>query len=631
MTKRRGSKLSSAYRANILPNEPVPPVIKIELPAGMPTISPVEIRCLKQARSNLTTTWHSSTQASNPRVTRGSFARIKIGLARKLGFTDMENIRVTAESFPKPDSANVLNYMRNTRDFDISQYARVIEIQDSALPALFVGQTAMVAASQLVSKNAQLVVDGLDNLGFSQGHFPEDSTISISESLPQGKSFSACVMLDSITTCPSPITALADISQRLTDIAQALVAGSDWWFVIPNQLAEKLYGTEQERFTPAVKELPGNVYSRLAAQPESVMSVAQSLAGSHFAIKDIWSVSGFLPSPSSLTCIAGENIGQSTADGFGTIMAYPFIGREALQTQAHIGPTASSVLNAGWLVKATRTEAAVTEIPSESFTRRSFADELHYFIHHDQVADAGRILKSYFEQIIQPAFAVGNEDATATNRKEFNQRLVIHKSMGLAASITSLEDISRLIRADAFEQTTLVGDFPHLKVSRTWPESEEFISPTSSDISPTTYLALELKLFLSRWVFPNPPKWIRGNLNDRQLLEHLLGLCGIPEREINWVELDRVVAVLPLVLAYPRGLEINGIGANLEWLTGLYISEEAHREYMRKMWDLKRLVVRWRRRVILNRAKSFGVDEQKFVLLYRKITRTGPQAPKKKP
>jgi hypothetical protein len=288
------------------------------------------------------------------------------------------------------------------------------------------------------------------------------------------------------------------------------------------------------------------------------------------------------------------------------------------------------MLNAGWLVKATRTDAAAVEVSSDTFTRRSFADELHYYIHHDQVADAGRILKKYFEQIIEPAFSVDDEDVTELNRKEFNQRLVIHKSMGLAASITSLEDISRLVRADAFEQTTLVGDFPSIQCSRAWPVSEEFISPSSSGISPTTYLALELKLFLSRWVFPNAPKWIRGNLNDRQLLEHLLGLCGIPEREINWVELDRVVAVLPLALAYPRGLEVNGIGANLEWLTGVYISEEAHREYMRKIWDLKRLVVRWRRRVILNRAKSFGIDEKSFVLLYRKITRTGPQAPKKK-
>jgi hypothetical protein len=69
----------------------------------------------------------------------------------------------------------------------------------------------------------------------------------------------------------------------------------------------------------------------------------------------------------------------------------------------------------------------------------------------------------------------------------------------------------------------------------------------------------------------------------------------------------------------------------MEWVTEKYITDEAHREYTRKMWDLKRLVVRWRRRIILNRAKSMGIEEKNFVLLYRKITRTGPQAPKKKP
>lgn len=543
----------------------------------------------------------------------------------------MENIRVTAESFPKPDTADVLNYLRSKRDIDLTQYSHVIELPVSENPVLFMGQTALLAANQLgINAPAHFVVDGLDTLSASQTDPPEGSTLTISNSVPNDQTFSSCILLDNIAICPAPITAYSQIATRLNDIANCLAAGSQWWFVIPNELAEKLYESESVRFNPARNELPGNSYSKFAAQPETIDALASAITGTNFEIDEIWSVSGFLASPSSLTCIAGKRIGESTAGSLGTIMAYPFTGREALQTQAHLGPTASRSLNAGWLIKATRTSEPFSAAAADFLTQRSFADELHYYIQHDQVVDAGRILKFYYEQVILPEYEEPDIGSPSVNRKEFNQRLVIHESMGFSKSITSLEDISRLIRADAFEKSTLTGDLPNVRCTRTWPASDDFIKPISSEISPPTYMALELKLFLSRWVFPNPPKWIRGNLNDRQLIEHLLGLSGIAEREINWVEIDRVISVLPMALSYPRGLPVNGIGANLEWITGLYISEEAHHQYIRKIWDLKKLVLRWRRRLILNRAKSMGVDEKNLVLLYRKVTRTGPQAPAKR-
>ena len=544
----------------------------------------------------------------------------------------MENIRVTAESFPKPDSADVFNYMRSKRDFDLSQYSHVIDLPLSENPALFMGQTALLVANQLeINVPAYFVVDGLDTLSAAPINIPEGSTLTISHSVPRDQTFSSCIVLDNVAICPTPITSYGQIEDRLNDIGNCLEPGANLWFVVPNELAEKLYESETVRFNPARNELPGNSYSKFAAQPETLTAVVDSIVGSNFSIDEIWSVSGFLASPSSLTCIAGQRIGESTADSLGTIMAYPFTGREALQTQAHIGPTAASMLNAGWLVKAIRTGESFSPISSDSLSRRSFADELHYYIHHDQVVDAGRILKAYFEQVILPAYADSETGNLVVNRKDFNQRLVIHGSMGFSKSINALEDLSRLVRADAFEQSALFGDFPNLRCTRNWPASTEFFMPIASEISPPTYLALELKLFLSRWVFPNPPKWIRGNLNDRQLIEHLLGLSGIAEREINWVEIDRIVSDLPMVLSYPRGLLVDGIGANLEWLTAIYISEEAHREYNRKIWDLKKLVLRWRRRLILNRAKSMGVDEKNLVLLYRKVTRTGPQAAAKRP
>lgn len=544
----------------------------------------------------------------------------------------MENIRVTAESFPKPDTADVLNYMRSKRDFDLSQYSRVIELPISENPVLFMGQTALLAANQFeVNAPAHFIVDGLDSLSASRTDLPEGSTLTISYSVPSDRTFSSCILLDNIAICPTPINAYSQIATRINEIGNCLAPGAHWWFVVPNELAEKLYESESVRFNPARKELPGNSYSKFSAHPETINATASAIVGTNFSIDEIWSVSGFLPSPSSLTCIAGERIGESTADSLGTIMSYPFTGREALQSQAHLGPSASHSLNAGWLIKATRTSEPFSKVDADIFTSRTLADELHFYIHHDQVVDAGRILKAYYEQVILPAYEESEIESASVNRKDFNQRLVIHESMGFSKSITSLEDISRLIRADAFEQSILLGDLPNVRCTRAWPDSNDFIKPISSEISPQTYLALELKLFLTRWVFPNPPKWIRGNLNDRQLIEHVIGLAGIAERDINWVEIDRVVSALPMALSYPRGLLINGIGANLEWLTGLYISEEAHREYMRKIWDLKKLVLRWRRRLVLNRAKSMGVDEKNLVLLYRKVTRTGPQAPAKRP
>lgn len=438
-------------------------------------------------------------------------------------------------------------------------------------------------------------------------------------------------MLDSPTVCPSPVTKYGEIPARLQQISNLIEVGGTWWFVIPNQLAEKLYSNEQVRFVPSVRELPGSAYSKISAHVDSIEAVAKSVAGEEFSVNEIWSVAGYLASPSSLTCIAGDREGQTTTSYNDGLLNLPLDGLEALQTQAHIGPSATSALNAGWLVKATRTSADVRQMSPGAFSSRSFADELHFYIHNDQVVDAGRILKAYYEQVIVPEFAGNNENASDINRREFNQKLVVHTSMGLAKSITSLEDVSLLIRPDAFERTIIDGDLPSISCTREWPEIEGFIHPRDSGITPQTYLAIELKLFLSRWVFPNPPLWIRGNLNDRQLIDHLLGLCGILEREINWVEIDRLVSALPFVLSYPRGLEINGIGGNLAWITGKYIDDEAHRAYTRKIWDLKRLVVRWRRRVILNRAKSMGVDETKFVLAYRKVTRTGPKpAPKVK-
>jgi hypothetical protein len=544
----------------------------------------------------------------------------------------MKNIRVTAESFPKPDTADVLNYLRSKRDFDLSQYSRVIELPVSDNPVLFMGQTALLAANQLdINAPAHFIVDGLDTLSASPTDLPEGSTLTISHSVPNDRTFSTCILLDSIAICPTPITAYSQIATRLKEIGKCLAPGANWWFVIPNELTDKLYEKESVRFNPSRNELPGNFYSKFAAQPETIDALASAITGTNFEIDEMWSVSGFLASPSSLTCVVGKRIGLSTADSLGTIMAYPFTGREALQTQAHLGPSASQALNTGWLIKATRTSEPFSNVDADIFASRSFADELHYYIHHDQVVDAGRILKAYYEQVILPAYEDSAVASPSVKRKDFNQRLVIHESIGFSKSISSLEDISRLIRADAFEQSTLIGDLPNVQCTRTWPASKDFINPISSEISPQTYLALELKLFLSRWVFPNPPKWIRGNLNDRQLIEHLVGLSGIAEREINWVEIDRVAAALPGVLSYPRGLEISGIGANLEWQTGLYISAEAHREYMQKIRDLKKLVLRWRRRLILNRAKSMGVDEKNLVLLYRKITRTGPQAPAKQP